>query len=192
MESKVDTLVNDIVHGKLLANLESWLIFAGVVFLVNCIAGFVVSYFKKRGENYATRRDIQEITEKVEQIKSELQARHTLRFAALEKRLQTHQDAFRLLRKILFHVQQPDKLQDAIEECAVWYDENVLYLETEAQKAFWTAYIAATDLAMLSGQQPRDANAYKSSWKEIRDAIQTIASVVGLPSLKGDAGLSSP
>ena len=72
-------------------------------------------YLNKKGENLATKQDIDEITHKVEQAKSEyterleeikqqnrfllghVQYKNQLRLAALDRRLEVHQQAYALL-----------------------------------------------------------------------------------------------
>ena len=69
---------------------------------------YVSAFIAEKGKNLATRQDIEEITNKIEGVRiqytllaEELKARHQFRLAALEKRLEVHQQAFTLWRKLL-------------------------------------------------------------------------------------------
>ncbi|MFZ0052673.1 MAG: hypothetical protein WAK96_12940, partial [Desulfobaccales bacterium] len=62
---------------------------------------FFSSYASEKGRNLATKEDISEITKKIEEIKhqynlmiEQIKGRHQLRLAALEKRLEIHQQAY--------------------------------------------------------------------------------------------------
>ncbi|WP_202619763.1 hypothetical protein, partial [Escherichia coli] len=82
------------------------LVAGGIAYLV--VKYFLSSYLSEKGKNLATREDIEEITRMVEGVRTqymalveELKARHQLRLAAVDRRLQAHQDAFALWRKIM-------------------------------------------------------------------------------------------
>ena len=77
------------------------------------VGAFFGSYLKKKGENLATKEDIGGITKKIEAIRSEYNAQleshkaslelsNQLKLAALDKRLQKHQEAYTLWRKLHF------------------------------------------------------------------------------------------
>lgn len=205
MDPTLQNLVSEIVHNEFMTNWRYWFVLAFVVFAAGAAATFTAGYFKKRGENLATHKDIEEITRKIEKVKAEiqerlvqkieemrdsLQARHTLRFAALEKRLQAHQEAFMLCRKLLGVIHKPDKLGIRLNENKDWYDANGLYLEPTARDAFWSAWAAGQDYYSLAGG-PYDPKLMKENWDKITSAINAIATAVGLPPIKGDEGLPS-
>lgn len=82
----------------------------GVVFLL--LKSFLPSYLAQKAQNLATKEDIARITNEIERVKSEyaflleeLKARHQMRLAAVDRRLQAHQDAYSLWRKA--HLHQP-------------------------------------------------------------------------------------
>ena len=83
------------------------LVFCGGAFL----GKYLPSYLSEKGKNLATKEDIAEITREVERVKSEsrerlegilehLRYRNQLRLAALDRRLQAHQEAYALLGKL--------------------------------------------------------------------------------------------
>jgi len=67
------------------------------------LKSFVPAYLSKKAENLATREDVARITEEIERVKAqyavvieELKARHQLRLAAVDRRLEAHQRAYEL------------------------------------------------------------------------------------------------
>src|SRR5581483_12277242 len=92
------------------------LLVVGVVILL--WRSFFPAYMSEKGKNLATKEDVADITQKVEEVKSfyasqlqdlqhkndllleQLRSRQQLRMAALEKRLQAHQDAYMLWNKL--------------------------------------------------------------------------------------------
>lgn len=205
MDPTLQSLVREIVNNEFITNWRYWGVLVCVVFVVEVAASFIGSYFKRRGEYLATRKDIEEITRMIENVKSEiqerlvqkieeirdsLQTRHALRFAALERRLQAHQEAFMLCRKLLSVIHKPSELGTRLNENQDWYDANGLYLEPTARDAFWSAWAAGQDYYSLAGG-PYDPKLMKENWDKISSAINAIATAVGLPPIKGDEGLPS-
>lgn len=183
MNATLDSLVREIVQNEFLTNWRYWAILALIVFVATSIGTFVTGYFRKRGENLATRRDIEEITRKIEQVKEEIQARHTLRFAALEKRLQAHQEAFGHCRKLLGTLQSDDELQQKLDAMINWFNDNGLYLEEDATKAFWDSYYAAIEYKSQRSSSPRNTKGMKENYAIIRAAPDAMREAIGLPSL---------
>ena len=68
-------------------------------------------------------------------LMSAYERHHQLRMAALEKRLQTHQEAFALWAKFYNSLLKPD-FDNVFNECQDWWYSNCLYLEDEVRKAF--------------------------------------------------------
>jgi membrane protein YqaA with SNARE-associated domain len=62
----------------------------------------------------------------LEHLKSELQGRQQLRMAAMDKRLEVHQKAFWLWRKVKNATTNNSKIIPAFKECREWYYENCL------------------------------------------------------------------
>ena len=97
--------------GILVAGLITWLL----------LKHYVPSYLNEKGKNLATKEDVAAITHEVERVRleyntliEEVRARNQLRMAALDKRLQAHQEAFALWRKLTGRSAQP---ADVIMEC---------------------------------------------------------------------------
>ena len=121
---------------------------------------YVTPYIRKKGENLATKQDIAEITDEIEKVRSEyakqleeisLQNRlileqakrkHQLSIAALDRRLEAHQQAYTLWRK-LRSLLYKDEVGSVVMECQEWWVRNCLYLDAEARQAFSEAYHGA-------------------------------------------------
>lgn len=108
---------------------------------------------------------------------------HQLRIAALDRRLEVHQQAYALWWKLLHAVHREENLpSDIIIECQDWWVKNSLYLDAEARQAFRAAYIAASFHRELC-KPPRDIDTIKENWNIINDAGKIIVKTVELPSL---------
>jgi SAM-dependent MidA family methyltransferase len=71
-------------------------------------------------------------------LSSELQGRQQLRMAAVETRLQAHQEAFTMWRRLVDN----DQANGApmVIQCQKWWDEHCVYLEPQVRQAFVVAY----------------------------------------------------
>lgn len=104
---------------------------------------------------------------------------HQLRTAALERRLQAHQEAYALWRRLIFSTSQED-LYALIRKSALWWDDNCLYLDPEARRAFYRAINAAgeRERAVHIDDDPRIA---RLAWQDMEKAGDIIAKGVALP-----------
>jgi hypothetical protein len=149
---------------------------------------YLESYVNEKAKNLATREDIEGITHQIEGVKIqysrllEEQRAHTqLRLAAVDRRLQAHQEAFSLWRKLLAHVHS-DMIGETVMECQSWWDKNCLYLCEEARKSFRDAYDAAFNHRQYL-QQHIDSELVKKNFDTITKAGSLIVKGVDLPSL---------
>lgn len=62
--------------------------------------------------------------------------------AAVDRRLDAHQQAYSLWRKLVAYANKPE-IGNVVIECQNWWDRNCLYLSAEARRAFHAAYEAA-------------------------------------------------
>ena len=171
-----------------------------LVFCVGTLLGkYLPSYLSKKGENLATKEDIAEITREVERVKSEyterlegiaehLRYRNQLRLAALDRRLQAHQEAYALLGKLRSAAHATEPISDVFEECNAWWNNNCLYLEADAREKFLGAYYAAQNHPELKRRaaecgSPENMADLDKNWKKINDAPEAIVKAVELPSL---------
>ena len=171
------------------------LVFCGGAFL----GKYLPSYLSQKGKNLATQEDIGKITREVEQVKSEfrerlegivehLRYRNQLRLAALDRRLQAHQEAYALLGKLRSAAHATEPVSDVFEECNAWWNKNCLYLEADAREKFLSAYYAALNHPELKERtarclSPENRADLAENWKKINDAPEAIVKAVELPSL---------
>ena len=162
------------------------------------LGAFVQKYLNKKGENLATKKDIAEITDKVEQVRLEYAKRleqtklsHQLRLAALDRRLEVHQQAYALWWKLMGVVHDNASIGEVIMECQDWWVENNLYLDAEARQAFRIAYNSASTHCQIytelreadSIERQRREKALSESWESVVYAGEVIAKAVELPDL---------
>jgi len=102
------------------------------------------------------------------------------RLAAVEKRLQAHQEAFALWAKIIANVHDENTIGAVTNECHDWWTNNCLYLEEDARKAFRHSYICAVNHKdyLKDRSQPETV---KANWKDILAAGDALARAVALP-----------
>lgn len=149
---------------------------------------FFVRYLEKKAENLATREDIGQLTNQVEIVKAqysellELQkARHQLRAAAIEKRLEAHQKAYSNWRRLIGSV-HGENIADIVMDCQSWWDGNCLYLDAKSREAFRESYQAAFHHKELLAAK-EDLELAKENWSKIMAAGPIIVEGAELPSL---------
>ncbi|PRH42083.1 hypothetical protein C6T65_12055 [Burkholderia vietnamiensis] len=164
---------------------------------------FFPGYFRKKGENLATKEDIAEITKRQEEIKHKFneiieasKQRHSLRTLVAEKRMAAHQHAFKHVKGLL----SARENKAIIEGCKAWMDENCLYLTLEARRAVWRAIGDAESRALFLAEAQMEATANPQrielhdlateKWNAIMAALPTIVTGVELPPL-GDEELAA-
>jgi hypothetical protein len=111
---------------------------------VHFLKGYLSSYVEEKGKNLATKEDIGAITREVERVRhdysallEQLKARNQLRMAALDKRLQVHQEAFTNWRKLF--TSNPEDMDAVAQQCRDWWNLNCLYLEPQVREAYLDA-----------------------------------------------------
>lgn len=196
---KLRTIIEEAVKNA--AQFKWWayvtmLIFAG-------FGSYLGTYLRKKAENKALHEDLEKITDKVEGIKSlyakemenishqnrliidQSSRRHQLRLAALEKRLDAHQQAYTLWRKLVGVVHKEEQVNSVVMECQDWWNKHCLYLEADARKAFVHAYLTAGDHHLLIKAHAQ-ADDVKSSWAIIMLPGKLLVEGVELPTIAED------
>ncbi len=107
--------------------------------------------------------------------------RHQLRLAALDRRLQAHQEAFSLWRRIMNDMGDAMKLDKTVRDCQEWWNNNCLYLTPDARQAFSRAYISASYYHTLGRAQ--DPTILSRETEVIRAAGNKIVQGVELPTI---------
>ena len=157
------------------------------IFIVGLLVGQILpSYFKEKGKNLATKEDITQITEKIESVKhtyalliEEYRKRERLRFAAFDRRLEVHQQAFALWWELVGSIHS-DEVGQKVETCQNFWVENCLYLTAEASHAFRTSFHAASDHRVFKG----DSEESRPNFERILEAGNIIRKAIELPPLK--------
>jgi hypothetical protein len=181
------------------------LIGAGILAFI--VKSFIPAYLSEKGKNLATKEDIAEITNKVESVRSEyakqlhelahqntllieqFRGRSQLRLAAADKRLEAHQRAFALWRKLIANVHGEEQWK-VVNECQRWWEENCIYLSPDARQAFSDAYWAAHMHPGLL-QDRSNAKAVTENWDKLMKAGNRILEGAELPAL-GEREVLSP
>jgi hypothetical protein len=125
----------------------SWWVYV-LLILSAVVAAFFGSYLGEKGKNLATKEDIAKVTDKVEGVKRQheeiierLKLSHQLQILAGERRLQAHQEAFVLWRKILrADPTHWDECWPIVQESQNWWERNCMYLGPESRDAMFRAY----------------------------------------------------
>ena len=179
-----------------------------VQILAICIVLFLLKqygtpYIRKKGENLATKQDIAEITDKIEKVRSiyaerledisqqnrllveQAKRKHQLSIAALDRRLEAHQQAYALwwkLASVVYH----ETIRDVVYECEDWWIRNCIYLDAGSRVAFREAFCAAIvhrGFVQDYRGDPDQSEVIKDNWRTIMDAGEMIVKGVDLPSL---------
>ncbi len=113
------------------------------------------------------------------------QIRAQFRLAAVDKRLEKHQEAYALWHRLVSAVHKPDARGTVVAQCQTWWTNNSLYLTTEAREAFRWAFLCASDY------DAKDPEMREEWWPQIMAPGRVIPAAVCLPAL-GDERLDNP
>lgn len=181
------------------------LVYGVVVFLISAAGGLVGAffggYFRKKGENLATKEDVKQITDLAEEISSKyredaaragherqmliesFKAEQNLRTLVAADRFRAHQQAYAIWQQLVgWRYGDSTKLQEGYD----WWRNNNLYLDEPARSAFHQAlyYWSAKNITIT--KKTRESDALKKV-RELDDAFmavgKVIAECVGLPPL---------
>jgi hypothetical protein len=111
-----------------------------------------------------------------------LERKHQLRLAAAEKRLEAHQQAFALWRKLISNVHKESKIHEIVGECQEWWNNNCLYLSPEAREKFRYAYICAASHGDFVKDRT-NPKLVRENWQNVADAGPALVRGVELPTL---------
>lgn len=167
------------------------------------VTGHLPAYFREKGKNLATKEDIEAITRTVEAVRAEyasdLQERslegqrqrdrasrmHEMRLADIARRLEAHQQAYTLWRRLLSSMHS-GTLLSVVVECQSWWETHCLYLDEEAREAFLAAYHAAAGHKQLLEGTDRSAENVRNireNMERVSGAGEVIVRGAALPSL---------
>ncbi|MFM0471307.1 hypothetical protein [Paraburkholderia strydomiana] len=181
------------IAGRLPAFSWSTLVIQAALMLTAGLAGGILGgYLSEKGKNLATRQDIGQLTRLVEDIKNEhireiemLKSTHQLRVAAIDRRLQAHQEAFALWRDLMQSLETENAVKTVV-KCDRWWSDNCLYLEAAAREAFSNAYWSAQIYGQVKRRgsfSDRDSRVLTDRLQIMAEAGNTIIKAVELPGL---------
>lgn len=107
------------------------------------------------------------------------------RLVALDKRLEAHQQAFVLWKKLVSAAHNEGHRHEIVLTCQQWWIDNCLYLDPEVRKAFVDCY------SSVWSYDAHDSSLRDDKWKKITCLGGVIEVAVGLPSIGGHKDFSS-
>lgn len=161
---------------------------------------YAFPYLGRKAQNLADKEDIKELTHQVEQVKRQhaeiletVKVQNQLRMAAVDRRLQAHQEAFGKLRELVKYGQHP-KIATKVADCEEWWEKNCLYLEPKAREAFNNAYWAASvhqtlvqasqfQMNWSPEQVKQNIENMTANWSRVLKALDVVLESVALPPL---------
>ena len=161
------------------------IVLIGIIVL---ITSFLGSYIRRKGQNLATKEDLSEITNKIEGIKADyakniekFSHHNRLKMAALDKRLEAHQQAYTLWLQLRRSVHNKNKNIDMVIKCQNWWEKNCLYLDMESRKTFMSSiHAVALHPDLTGGQATKDE--VIENWRYINECGEMLIRGAGLPS----------
>ena|SRR2546425_4677714 len=189
---------------QLLPSIALVIALAGAVALARW---YLPSYLAEKAKSLATKEDVAQITREVEQVRHEYarhleelahqhrlvleqgSRRHQLRLAALDRRLDVHQQAYTLWLKLVASVHNEAEIGDVVIECQEWWGLHCLYLDESVRQAFREAYLAAANHRDFTRARV-EARIIKDNWDTITSVGERIVKAVELPPIAGvDSGI---
>lgn len=79
--------------------------------------------------------------------------KNQLRLAALDRRLQAHQEAYSLWHRLMKDMGDQLQLSQTVQDCQSWWIKNCLYLTADARQAFSHAYTVANTYYVNYGNE---------------------------------------
>lgn len=159
------------------------------------LGGWWLAYANQKGKNLADKEDIKRLTELVEGVKhanaellERMKLKNQLRLAAVDRRLQAHQEAYSHWRSCSEFVFS-EEIHRLAADAFIWWNDNCLYLSADAREAFVKAIRAAREHHELKRNLEGSAiNAMllQSNMDIVRAAGPLIVAGASLPSLGDD------
>jgi hypothetical protein len=149
-------------------------------------ATFFASYFRKKGENLATREDLDKLTRLVESVKhenamfvEEFKAGQIHRFVAAPERLAALQKAFVLWRN-LFDVLRTAQFQEDLAAAKSWWNEHCLYMDNPARQSFIQGLAS---IQAWVAQKEKGEEGSEKLWQDFWAVPTAIFECAGMPRL---------
>jgi hypothetical protein len=108
---------------------------------------------------------------------------------ALEKRLESHQDAFRLWYDLMWSLNDDDQRGVQAEKCNDWWVDNQFYLDKKSSSAFKTAALVANTFGEYRAGDKNAAEERKKAFREMQKVGSYLRKGLGLPHLENEKEL---
>lgn len=160
---------------------------AGIV-AIRQLKKSVDAYSAEKGKNLAQKEDVEALTRIVEDVKQQNavlledhKSRNQLRLAAIDRRLQAHQEAYSLWRRCVANAYgDPIELGKVVMQSQHWWNDNCLYLAPAARDAFFHSFMAVNGhKGMVAGGV--EAATIRQNWEIVKKAGEVIVQSVALP-----------
>jgi hypothetical protein len=96
-----------------------------------------------------------------------------------------HQEAYALWRKLIFTSSEDKDFGNVVLECQSWWNDNCLFLDPRSRKAFFDAFMVASDRPVLL--RNRDASALKENFETMAKAGEVLVKSVSLPTIADES-----
>lgn len=107
-----------------------------------------------------------------------------LRLAALDKRLEAHQQAYTLWCEIKSSISNQEEINDVVQNARIWWQKNCLFLGPKSRAAFFNClqytgyYITMSNTSSIRNNKKE----IRESWNTIMLPGRTLVEEVNLPS----------
>ena len=177
----------------------------GIVMLVFvCVMiPFLVAYSKQSARNLAAMESLKKLTDIVEGVKVDytirikalehenaiilegVKGRLSLSLAALEKRMQAHQEAYELWWRLRRAAHKDlEKATAVVVEAQEWWVKHCIFLDAASREAFWVATNCAFQHKDLVAS--KDFKLIQQNWDRIEIVGQLLVKGVDLPPVEPD------
>jgi len=188
----IKTIANEIVNQAILSNYRTYLLITAISLITGSLTAFLYSYFKKRGENFATKTDFNEIlsqlretTKSTEEIKSKINAKfldeHKLKILVREKLEQIISETFELelwlerARSQALHCELPDTNASPISKIEMY--QSIYFKDVEKElTALCNSYYPMVNFILevaekaIKGKLP-NLDDYKNNFTELQSPL---------------------
>ena len=95
------------------------------------------------------------------------------RLVALEKRMEVHQDAFQIWRKLIFSLNKPKERDEIVLRGQDWWNKNCLYLDAKSRDSFHSSLILAwgIDNSMSVKERRKEFNEINATGKHLIEGV---------------------
>jgi hypothetical protein len=107
--------------------------------------------------------------------------KNQLRLAALDKRLEAHQHAYSLWRKLISNAADKSAISPIVMSAQIWWEDNCLYLEPQSREAFYQSLINASNHHFILQSGSNDL--VTKNWNTILRAGPLLVTGVSLPTI---------